>query len=114
MPEKQLDIYSVLLPIFFISSFLAPIPFTYRKTKSDSTSRRSFRIFVKLFLVFARLGMVHLVHYFGLSASLHKSYAHVRNSNIQQAEYSIWGYSGGRHHLSPRNFMPYVQKVTTF
>jgi len=58
--------------------------------------------------------MVQLVHYFRLSAPLHTAYEHVHNSNVQQEEYSIWGFSGGCHLLSPRNFTPYVQKVRTF
>ena len=31
--------------------------------------------------------MIHLVHFIRLSASLHKPYDHVRNSNVQQDEY---------------------------
>jgi hypothetical protein len=57
--------------------------------------------------------MVHLVHYFRLSASLHKAYEHVHNSNFQEDEYSIWGYSGGCHDLSSRNFTTCVQEVKT-
>jgi hypothetical protein len=39
MPEKLLDIYSALLPIYIISTVLGLVPFTYGKTISKTTTR---------------------------------------------------------------------------
>ena len=56
MPAKPVDIYSALLPIFFISRVLGLIPFTYSKTKSNCTSRLSPRNLYNGFLFFLVLG----------------------------------------------------------